>query len=351
MYKLLTCIICANIILTANALAKDEKYTIEIKVDVSDENASIAREKALNSATRAAVNAIAKRISTSDGAKKIANMTDAQIINFVKETSVISEKNSDVRYIADLKIVVNEELLEEYMKEREIPILSKISANVLIIPVFKEFADDQPILWETENMWKQAWDNSTNSSAIKFLSISDNPIYQSMIDAKQASDFDYIAIENIASKAKTNLIYVLNASYNGVEGLKITGKSLSGNKFEINVNGAKSSGIELFNQAVLQAKSQIEQDLLSNADEHQVAQNELTVLYHFPTLKYWISAEQKLKNINEITNIHVQAMTPGKAQFKITYTGDFNILKSQLKTLGYDIKNNETHIVMSDIGE
>ncbi len=351
MSKLLTFIVCANIILASAAFAKDEKYTVEIKVDVSDENASIAREKALNSATRAAVNAIAKRMSTSDGAKKIADMTDAQIINFVKETSVISEKNSDIRYMADLKIVINEELLKEYMKEREIPVISSKSTTVLIIPVFKEFTDDAPILWETENIWKQAWDNSSNSSAIKFLSISDNPIYQSMIDAKQASDFDYIAIENIASKAKTNNIYVLNASYNGVEGLKIIGKSLLGNKFELDIQGAKSSGIELFNQAVLQTKSQIEHEILSNKDENQVTQNEATVLYHFPTLKYWISAEQKLKNINEITNIHVQAMTPGKAQFKITYTGDLNSLQSQLKNLGYDIKNNETHIIMSDIGE
>ena len=337
--------------LSTMAFAKNEKYTVEIKVDVSDENASIAREKALNSATRAAVNAIAKRISTSDGAKKIANMTDAQIINFVKETSVISEKNSDVRYIADLKIVVNEELLKEYMKEREIPIISKNTATVLIIPVFKEFSDDYPILWETSNLWKQAWDNAPHSSAVKFLSISSDPIYQSMIDAKQASDFDYIAIENIAAKANTDNVYVLNASYNGVEGLKIIGKSLQGNKFEIDVKGAKSSGAELFNQAVLQTKSHIEDDLLSNKNENQVAQNELTVLYHFPNLRYWIIAEQKIKSINEITDIQVQAMTPGKAQFKITYTGNLNSLQNQLQKQGYNIQNNDTHMILSNIGE
>ena len=351
MFKLLTCIFCISFFLTGNSFASDEKYMVEIKVDVSDENASIAREKALNSATRAAVNAIAKRISTSDGAQKIASMSDAQIINFVKETSVINEKNSDIRYMADLKIIVNEELLKQYMKEREIPIISQNSTTVLVIPVFKEFADDSPILWETNNLWKQAWDSASSSSAIKFSSISTDPIYQSMIDAKQAFDFDYIAIENIASKAKTNNVYVLIASYNDIEGLKVIGKSLSGNKFEINVNGAKSSGIELFNQAVLQTKSQIETELLTNNNIHQTSQNEITVLYHFPTLKYWISAEQKLKNINAISNIHVQAMTPGKAQLKITYSGELNSLKKQFQNLGYNLENNKTHMVMSDAGE
>lgn len=351
MSKLFACIVCIGLFLSGNALSADEKYSVEIKVDVSDENASIAREKALNSATRAAVNAIAKRMSTSEGAKKIANMTDAQIINFVKETSVISEKNSDVRYMAELKIVVNEQLLKEYMKEREIPVITQNASTVLVIPVFKEFSDDAPILWETENLWKQAWDNSKDTSAIRFISISNNPLYQSMIDAKQAADFDYIAIENIASKSGSNNVYVLQASYNGVEGLNIVAKSLSGDAFDIKVNGAKSSGIELFNQAVQQARSEIEYQMLTNKNDTQESHNDIVVLYHFSNLKYWINAEQKIKNASNITNIQVQAMTPGKAQFKISYTGSLSALKDQMKSLGYNLSENDNHLVLSDIGE
>jgi hypothetical protein len=337
--------------LSSNVFAKDEKYAVEIKVDVSDENASLAREKALNSATRAAVNAIAKRLSTSDGAKKIANMTDAQIINFVKETSVINEKNSDVRYMAELKIVVNEELLKEYMKEREIPVISQIATNVLIIPVFREFTDDSPILWEANNLWKQAWDNSKDTSAIKFISVSQNPNYQSIIDAKQASAADYYALEALASASGIKNIYVLDASYKGVEGLNIIATSFSGDKFEFYVQGAKSSGDELFKKAVQQSRTEIEQHLLSNRADTQEIQNEVTILYHFPVLRYWIAAEQKIKNISAINNIQVQAMTPGKAQFKISYTGSLDTLQNQLKKIGYNLENAGTHMTLSDIGE
>lgn len=351
MSKIFACIVCIGMLLSGNTFAKDEKYAVEIKVDVSDENASIAREKALNSATRAAVNAIAKRLSTSDGAKKIANMTDAQIINFVKETSVINEKNSDVRYIAELKIVVNEQLLKEYMKEREIPILPKISASVLIIPVFREFADDTPILWETNNLWKQAWDNSKDTSAVKFISISQNPNYQSLIDAKQASEADYYALEALSSSSGIKDIYVLDASYKGVEGLNIIATSFSGDKFNFEVQGAKSAGDELFKNAVQQSRIEIEQHLLANKTRTQETQNEAVILYHFPALRYWISAEQKIKNISAISNIHVQAMTPGKAQFKISYTGSIDALKKQFKAIGYNIENTETHLILSDIGE
>lgn len=351
MSKIFACIVCIGLLLSSSSFANDEKYSVEIKVDVSDENASIAREKALNSATRAAVNAIAKRLSTSDGAKKIANMTDAQIINFVKETSVISEKNSDVRYMAELKIVVNEQLLKEYMKEREIPVISKSSASVLVVPVFREFADDTPILWEANNLWKKAWDNLTDTSAVKFFSVSHNPNYQSLIDARQASVADYYALEALSNASGIKNIYILDATYKGVEGLIITITSFSGDKFEFEVKGAKSSGDELFNNAVQQTRIEIEKHLLSNKTDTKETQNEVTILYHFPALRYWISAEQKIKQISNITNIHVQAMTPGKAQFKISYTGNLDALQNQLKKIGYNLENAGTHMTLSDIGE
>lgn len=351
MLKFFTCIVCVCLLFSGNAFAENEKYAVEIKVDVSDENASIAREKAINSATRAAVNAIAKRLSTSDGAKKIADMNDAQIINFIKETSVISEKNSDVRYIAELKIIVNEELLKEYMKEREIPVVYRNATSVLVIPVFREFSDDTPILWEENNLWKQAWDTSTNNSAIKILSISHNPNYQSLIDAKQASNADYYALEALSEASGIKDIYILEASYKGIEGLNIMVTSISGDKFEFEVQGTKSSSDELFKKAVQQSKTEIERHMLLKTSQYQEKLNEVVILYHYPSLKYWISAEQKIKNITSISNIQVQAMAPGKAQFKISFSGSPKVLKEQLKAIGYNLENADTHMILHDIKE
>ncbi len=338
-------------LLIFQVLASDERFTVEIKVDVSDTSASIARDKAMNSATRAAVTAVAKRISTSDGAKKISEMTDAQLINFVKETSVLNEKNSDVRYIADLKIIINEELLKQYMQEREIPLLAKTNTSILIIPIFREFADDTPMLWETDNPWKQAWDNSTLSSAIKFVPISNSATNVSIINAEKASVTDKSSLENIANANQATDVYVLDASYNGIEGLTIIATSLSDERFEINVNGTKSSGAELFNQAVVETRNQIEQRILTSKINKDVQENELTVLYPFSSLGRWIMAEQKIKRIPEITNMEVQAMAPGKAQFKILYTSSFENIQRSLHAQGYILENGGDYMILKNIGE
>lgn len=350
MRKLAFCILCLGLLFVAEAKA-DERFSVEIKVDVTDDNASVAREKAMNSANRAAITAVARRISTTEGANRIAGMTDAQLINFIKETSVVNEKNSDIRYMADLRIVINEDLLKEYMKEREIPLVGQNTASILVIPLFREFSDDAPKLWEADNPWKQAWDNAANSSAIRFVSISNSAGNLAALDATSAADANTDALEKVNQMAGTNDVYVLDASYNGVEGLDITAVSLSGNRQNIKVAGAKSSGAELFNQAVIETKAQLERQILSDGAIAGAKQNEMTILYPFPSLGQWITAEQKIKALDEVSQMEVQAMAPGKAQFKIWYTGDLSSLQRQLKIKGYLLEDGGNYMILKNTGE
>ena len=351
MSKLAACIIIFGLFLSAPTFASDDRFTVEIKVDVSDQNASIAREKALDSATRAAVTAVAKRISTAEGASKIANMTNAQLLNFIKETSVISERNSDVRYMADLRIIINEELLKQYMSERDIPLVTQTETSVVIIPIFREFSDDVPMLWETDNPWKQAWETSTINSAIKFITIQNSAGNMAAINAQDAAATNIASLEKIMSLSGANDVYVLDASYDGVEGINVIVTSLSGERFEVNIAGAKSSGNELFDKAVYETRNEIENRILTSNISQAAEETELTVLYPFASLGQWITAEQKIKSIKEITDFQVQAMTPGKAQFKISYTGSLENITRLIKLQGYSLKNGGDYMILSNIGE
>ena len=144
---------------------------------------------------------------------------------------------------------------------------------------------------------------------------------------------------------------MLEATYKGIEGLIISATSFSGDSFEFEVQGAKSSGDELFNNAVLQSRIEIEQHLLLNKAQAKESVNEAVILYQFPALRYWISAEQKIKKISNIADIQVQAMTTGKTQFKISFNGSLETLQEQFKKLGYNLENAKTHLTLSDIGE
>ncbi len=350
MRKLAVCLLLFGIFLSTPAAA-DERFTVEIKVDVTDVNASVAREKALNSANRAAISAVARRISTQSGADKIAAMTDAQLVNFVKETSVLNEKNSDVRYMADLKITVNEELLKQYMQEREIPLMLKKHKSVLVVPVFREFSGDTPLLWEVGNPWKQAWENAADNSAIRFIPIQNSAGNAEIIDAARAAAADTSAMMRLQQTSGVDDVYILDAAYNGVEGLIIDITSLSGQRQTISVSGPKSSGAELFAKAVDEVRRQLEQQIFLAESEQPAVESEITILYPFASLGSWINTERLIKGLDAVSDMQVQAMAQGKTQFKLRYTGSLEALQRQLQNSGYRLENGGNYMILQNIGE
>ena len=121
MFRIRAALIAFFCLFSASAAgAGDMTYNAEITVDVTAENASVAREKAMTEANRQAYTAVAKRVTTADGVRRLNELNDAQILNFIKEVSIISEKASNVRYIATLNVAVNEHILKTYMQENDI---------------------------------------------------------------------------------------------------------------------------------------------------------------------------------------------------------------------------------------
>lgn len=113
-------------------------YAVEVLADVTDVNASVAPEKAMAAANRQAFELVLKKITTPEHVAQIMTLNDNQILNFIKEVSVLSEKSSNVRYIAELRVKLNEAVVKRYMSEKQIPFMVDKAANVLVIPVYRQ---------------------------------------------------------------------------------------------------------------------------------------------------------------------------------------------------------------------
>lgn len=95
-----------------------EVYGSIVNVDVTDYNAAAAKEKAMAQANREALNYVAPLMASSEGVELLRSLDDDQILYFIKEATVLSEKSSDVRYIASLKVVVQDAVLRQYLAEK-----------------------------------------------------------------------------------------------------------------------------------------------------------------------------------------------------------------------------------------
>ena len=99
------------------AMAADNYFSI-VDVDVTDVNAAVAREKAMAQANRTAVNEAAAKFTDSKGMEVVHGLSGEQIMYFIKEATVLEERSSNVRYIAQLKVTVQNDVLRQYLQEK-----------------------------------------------------------------------------------------------------------------------------------------------------------------------------------------------------------------------------------------
>lgn len=105
-----------------------------VDVDVTDVNAATAKEKAMLQANRRALNNVAPLLATQSGIDIINSLSDEQIAYFIKDATVMEEKSSDVRYMASLKITIQDGILRQYLEEKGVAEeISSETINVLYI--------------------------------------------------------------------------------------------------------------------------------------------------------------------------------------------------------------------------
>ena len=121
------------------AMAADDFFSI-VDVDVTDVNASVAKEKAMAQANRKALDEAAQNYTDSKGMEIVRGLSGEQVLYFIKEATVLEEKSSDVRYIAKLKVTVHNNILRQYLQEKGVSDYN-YSNNINVIYVFDRLAN------------------------------------------------------------------------------------------------------------------------------------------------------------------------------------------------------------------
>lgn len=303
--------------------ATGDLYAVDVMVDVADVNAAKAREKAMVAANRQAFISVLKKITSNEGISCLSALNDNQILNFVQEVSVISEKASSVRYIAELKVKFNEKVLKQYLAEKDIVFAEETGFRVLVVPVFRNFYADPPQLWEEGNLWRLAWEKAQNSgSSVEFITPEASGANYEMISAAKALELDASTMDWLARSYKADEVYVLDAAYDGIDGLQVkiyaaTGKG--GLEQTVKIPGNK--GEQLMNDAVSNIKTLVAERIKrSNLAENQT-RSEIMVLYEYRKMADWLQLQKELKQTPYIKEIREEAMGSNKVQFRLQFLG------------------------------
>ena len=323
----------------AEVRADSSIYTVDVSVDVTDVNASKARERAMLAANRKAFETVVGKLTTSQNAASMFSMTDDMIVNFIKEVSIVSEKSSNIRYIADLRVTLSEAILKAYMSEKDIHTVVTTRSKVTIIPVFREFEADKPVLWEDNNIWRKAWENKLpRNSLVEINSL--KPMMQD-IDAEEALALDGGALRRVALNNNANDVYVADAVFDGIDGLKIKISSMNGDSSgeTISVPGDRNDSDDLFARAIDEVCLKIENKIKAvNIAESQTLSS-IEVVFHFNSISEWVRIEKQLKSIAYVRELQIVAMGSNKVQFKLEFVGGDDKIWAAFREKGFNLKD------------
>ena len=349
-------IFCAFLLVFSSANAND-KYMVNVDVDVTASDSASAREKAMMRANRQAFLEIVNKNTDSSYYERFAAFSDEQILNFIREVEVSEEKASSYRYAARLQVLVDGDLLLEYMRENNIPATYKNSSYSMIIPVYYEQADETPKLWEEDNHWRYIWEQKgvIQRGQKNFLSVPSTDENMAMISADDKS-LSRRKIAKLTENNPSNKVYfaIMKPDIFGYLNIDII-EAKTGEKSDIKIYGASNE--KNFNIAADMVIARLQSSINPDGEEHQKQEknnyaftSEMIVIYNSDNPADLIETRKKIERLPEIKKTTLLTVGNGKAKFLLETASSTEQAAYAISKIGYGIAKDENVFVMSKGG-
>ncbi len=312
----------------------DVRYEADVHVDVTAETVTQAKEQAMVKAVRDGLNEVVLNVSTMQSLDVFDELNDNQLQHFVSGIMVLMEKSSDVRYIADLRVSINENVLKAYLQENGLPFVVSEEQDVLAIPLLEK-ADGTLDLWGDDNVWWQAFQErrGIRKGNLNIHNIEKNLGNITTVEADRIfdmTDIDYhdlVAFNNVSEiyvlkySLKDNKLYVKSFPERSVSEADITGISPA-QAIDVVLPFFKDNKKAV---AVMEGASLVEQ--------------KIEMVYSYSKLGDWLALKALLEGYLQAGEVNVVSMVNKKVHFSFIYSGVWEKLQTHLAMNGYNLRN------------
>ena len=331
MIKILCFIV--SLIITTQVQAKGN-FKTDIPVNIEAENSVIAKNKGISNAQRQAFFKAAAQLTNIENVEKLKELSDNEILHFINSVSVKEEKAGGNKYIALLNIEINSDLLRDYLIENE---MIKIEQNdILVIPVYRDTILNSNVLWEKDNIWRNAW---LSKGLIKFGNINIRTIsnmYQdfNLVEASTSMNMPEDTFQQLSNIAKSDNVYVILAEKDINNDLKITFKDIKNNN-ENSFSVYNNNNDSIMDDAIEKTVQYISNTEKENHSNKQITPvGKIDVLYTYLDMKDWLEKNKAIQELPTVKSVETTALGGGKVAFTINFDGSIDHLWTSLLELG-----------------
>ena len=301
-----------------------------VLVDVTSSSSADARNKALANGQRRAFERLLRRLVMSDDVLRLPKMTSGEIDEYVLDFAVDKEKNSPVRYLANLTFRFKPRQIRNLLRDFEIEFAETVSKPVLILPIYESAAAKS--LWDNPNPWREAWGQLDLSGGLVPLKIPVGDLKDvGLVGAEQAVAGDEEPIRAIGVRYEVDTIMVaygvLTSDFRGRPAIRVNviphGADQRASAMEnfFMLKSDESIG-SLLTRVVASTVTTIEdrwkENNLINFEQGSVLAAAMTI----QSLSDWVEAQRRLRSVAVIERVDLVLFSRNEAHINIFYLGE-----------------------------
>ena len=203
--------------------AKADMFSVQnIHIDVTAQNATLAREQGLNEAQEKAFYKMLDRLTLFQDTEALPLLTNEDILNLVQDFSISNEKTSSVRYIADVDVQFNPQAIQTFFQEYQVPYVTFSAPTSIVFPVYKESPDALPLLWKDTNMWMRVFEKAAKQSDLVPLVVPFGDLDDiAIINENNLSDISNIDISAMLQRYQAQNAFIIELSRLNDDAVKV----------------------------------------------------------------------------------------------------------------------------------
>ncbi len=336
-----------------------DAFTVSnIHVDVTANTASAARKEALSVGEKEAFNSLLRRLTMRIDHNRLPKLNAEEISPYVQDFGISNEKNSQIRYLADLTFRFKPGDIRQLLRENEVGFAETISKPLLILPIYQ--VAGAVSLWDNPNSWREAWIEASKLKKAKIKTRMSGLVPMvfgkgdltdiSLMSAELAVKGDKQRILAIAKRHKVSTVLVVFASLGstgqGLKVLDITVSRYSQNKSEklyaTQIRAIKDEGVGALlsrsaNELIFIIEDLWKAENLLRYDSVGV----IAAVLPIKGLKEWVHAKKRFEKIAVIERIDLILFSRTEVRLNIHFIGENKQLKLALAQVDMELSEGQ----------
>ncbi len=303
-------------------------YTVaNVPIDIASGSATVAQDVAIKEGKSTAFNILMARLIPIEFTAQYPKVSQATLESLVLGVEVFNEKRSNVRYMADLKVVFDPEGVRTLILKSALPFSETKSKPILVLPILHY--DYQTSFLEQSNILRTSWlGREKYGDLVPVVILKGDQEDQQIINTFSALEGDESRIHLLRQRYDARSVLVSEVKYSESRlnslSLNIDYYSDAGKRSQVK-DLERPPSIDDIEQFLNYAVATVHQEVTEEWKQKTLIQrgqlSRAVVRVPITSFQEWLTIRKRLKKVSVLEKILVTSLTTHQGYFDLYFYG------------------------------